>query len=143
MTVDDCNHPDYNFEDPAQPPSPANYQNSVVRLVASQDQTDYERNRKLTGISKPSILEGLLSTRSFPVPSFFTVDLVRYPTCLRTERDSNAISISARHPNSEIHISITHRLIDNPTTSGPYDKTTAQASRSTTLSFLSIFATYL
>src|SRR6188768_4132673 len=49
---------------------------------------------------------------------------VRYPTCLRTEIDSNTISISARHPNSEIRISITHRLVDNPTTSGPYDKTT-------------------
>ena len=76
QNADDCNHPDYNFEAPPQPPSPANYQNSVVRLVASQDQTDYERNRKLTGISKPSILEGLLSTRSFPVPSCFTVDLM-------------------------------------------------------------------
>jgi len=69
--------------------------------------------------------------------------IVRYPTCLRTEIDSNAVSLSARHPNLEIRISITHRLVDNPTTSGPYNKTTAQASRSTTLSFPSIFSPYL
>jgi len=49
---------------------------------------------------------------------------VRYPTCLRTEFDLNSISLSARHPDSEIRISITHRLADNPTTRQPVAPTT-------------------
>jgi len=51
---------------------------------------------------------------------------VRYPTCLRTEIDSNAISLGARHPNSDARIKITTQLVDNTASSSPYDKFTAQ-----------------
>jgi hypothetical protein len=45
-------------------------------VIASRNQTDYEHNRKLTGISKPSILSGLSPERALPVPSCFTLDLM-------------------------------------------------------------------
>jgi hypothetical protein len=45
-------------------------------VINSQDQTEYERSRKLTGISKPSILSGLNSQMLLPVPSCFTIDLM-------------------------------------------------------------------
>ena len=61
---------------------------------------------------------------------------VRYSTCLRTEFDSKANTISARHPNSDTRIKITHRFTDNLTISSPYD------SRSTGFPFLSIFFPY-
>jgi len=53
--------------------------------------------------------------------------------------DSNAITIGARHPNSEVRINITHRLVDNPTSSSPYKP---RPSRPTGFPFLSIFSPY-
>jgi hypothetical protein len=74
--TDDCNHPDYNFRSPPKILSPEMYKINLTKVVSSRDQTDYERNRKLTGISKPSILTGLNPRLMLPVPKCFTVDLM-------------------------------------------------------------------
>ena len=75
-TTEDSNHPDYNFSIPASPPSPETYTQNIALLVSSHDQHDYERNRKLTGLSKPSILSGLVDSMMLPIPKPFTVDLM-------------------------------------------------------------------
>jgi hypothetical protein len=56
--------------------SPDDYQWNLAKVVASTDQTDYEKNRKETGISKPSILSGLVHNLMFPIPQYFPLDLM-------------------------------------------------------------------
>lgn len=74
--VEDSNHPDYDFRANPTFPSPAEYQTNLNKVIKSRNQTDYELNRKLTGISKPSILSGLNPAQSLPIPSCFTLDLM-------------------------------------------------------------------
>ncbi|KAG6819020.1 hypothetical protein H0H93_016276 [Arthromyces matolae] len=74
-TVNDCNHPDINLRD-LQPQSVENYKEDIQTLMASADQTTYERNRKASGLSKPSILSGLSVEHSLPVPRCFPLDLM-------------------------------------------------------------------
>ncbi len=74
--VTDCKHPDYDFRRHPQGPSPEVYQAGLAKVIASRDQTDYERNRKTTGISKPSILSGLNPKLMLGIPKCFTVDLM-------------------------------------------------------------------
>jgi hypothetical protein len=72
-------HPDFDFRSNnvgASRETPETYQEKVTQLVGSRDQTNYEKNRKLTGLSKPSILCGLHSSLTLPVPLCFTVDLM-------------------------------------------------------------------
>jgi len=57
-----------------------------------------------------------------------------------TQTRTNAISLSAQHPNLETRIKITHEFADNPTNSGPYEP---RLSRSNALPFVSILFTYL
>jgi len=68
-----------------------------------------------------------------------TSGTVRYPTCLRTEFDSKANTISAQHPNSDTRIKIAHGFTDNLTISSPYEP---RPSRPTVHPFLSIFSPY-
>jgi hypothetical protein len=74
-TVQDCNHPDINIHN-LNTLSSADYQQSLTKVISSTDQTDYERNRKETGISKPSILSGLVNDLMFPLPRCFALDLM-------------------------------------------------------------------
>jgi hypothetical protein len=74
--VEDCKHPDYNFRTNPTGPSPEIYATNLAKVVASDDQGEYEHNRKSTGISKPSILGGLHPKLSLPIPKCFTVDLM-------------------------------------------------------------------
>ncbi|KAF8154160.1 hypothetical protein B0H34DRAFT_861033 [Crassisporium funariophilum] len=74
--VSDCNHPDFDFKNIPFASSPDKYQANLLTVVNSRDQTDYERNRKQTGISKPSILSGLKASLMLPIPRCFTVDLM-------------------------------------------------------------------
>jgi hypothetical protein len=74
--MENCNHPDYDFRRWPTEPSPTKYRDHLNKVVSSKDQPDYERNRKLTGISKPSILSGLDSSLMLSVPQCFTVDLM-------------------------------------------------------------------
>ena len=72
-------HPDFDFQSNnvgASWETPEKYQEKVAIIVASHDQTNYEKNRKLTGLSKPSILCGLRSSLMLPVSLCFTVDLM-------------------------------------------------------------------
>lgn len=78
--ADDCNHADYNFHSSPQHPSVETYQANISKVIASQHQTGYERNRKITGLSKPSIISGLDSTKCISVPYCFTVDLMHLLT---------------------------------------------------------------
>ncbi|PPQ81352.1 hypothetical protein CVT24_001144 [Panaeolus cyanescens] len=75
----DSSHPDFDFQDPnigMDRATPVTYANNIETIISSNDQHAYETNRKLTGLSKPSILSGLSSTLSLPVPLCFSVDLM-------------------------------------------------------------------
>ena len=74
-TVEDCNHPDVDLRTITRL-SPERYQEQLSIVVNSLDQNDYEKNRKETGISKPSILSGLHPDYIFPIPSCFTIDIM-------------------------------------------------------------------
>ena len=74
-TVEDCNHPDVDLRTLTRL-SPEQYQEQLSAVVDSLDQNDYKKNRKESGISKPSILSGLFSDYIFPIPSCFTIDIM-------------------------------------------------------------------
>ena len=74
-TIQDCNHPDVDIRNLSTLP-PAEYQRNLSKVVLSTDHNDFERNRKETGISKPSILSGLVDSLMFPLPHCFTLDLM-------------------------------------------------------------------
>ena len=75
-SVEDSNHPDYDFRCRPVDPSFETYQINLAKVVASEDQQTYEHNRKLTGISKPSIISGLHSDYTIPVGECFPLDLM-------------------------------------------------------------------
>jgi hypothetical protein len=74
-TVRDCDHADIDIRN-LHTLSPVNYQEDLSKVVASTDQRNYEKNRKETGISKPTILSGLVNNLMFPVPRCFPLDLM-------------------------------------------------------------------
>ena len=74
-TVQDCSHPDIYIHH-LSTLSPDVYQQNLSQVISSTDQNDYERNRKETGISKPSILTGLIAELMFPIPGCFALDLM-------------------------------------------------------------------
>ena len=76
----DCNHEDYNFRALPQNPSSETYQTNISKVVQSETQAEYERNRKSTGLSKPSIISGLDPMKCLSVPCCFTVDLMHLLT---------------------------------------------------------------
>jgi len=70
-------HPDFNFHDSAQLVDPhGDYDQNLIKLLASSNQAEYEQNRKLTGLSKPSIVSGLRKSLTLSVPKCFTVNLM-------------------------------------------------------------------
>ena len=72
-------HPDFDFWSNnvgTSRETPETYQERFAKLIASCDQTNYRKNWKLTGLSKPSILCGLHSSLTLPVPLCFKVDLM-------------------------------------------------------------------
>ena len=74
--VADCNHPDFDFRNFQFQLTPQEYQDNLALIINSTDQNDYEKNRKSTGISKPSILLGLHPSYMPSVPLCFTIDLM-------------------------------------------------------------------
>lgn len=72
----DCNHADFDFRKAAaiQRESVKTYQENIATIINSRDQNSYEKNRKLTGLSKPTIIQGLKYT--LPVPMCFSLDLM-------------------------------------------------------------------
>lgn len=75
-TAEDSNYPDYDFSSLPLLPSPETYKQNISLLVSSRDQQDYEHNRKLTGLSKPSILSGLVESMMLSLPKTSTLDLM-------------------------------------------------------------------
>lgn len=71
-----CNHADFDFHSFQFQLSPEEYQASLALVVNSTDQRDHEKNRKLTGISKPSILSGLHPSYMLPIPLCFTLNVM-------------------------------------------------------------------
>ena len=74
-SVHDCNHPDIDIRNLGALSCDI-YQRDLSKVITSTDQHDYERNRKETGISKPTILSGLVSDLMVPVPRCFPLDLM-------------------------------------------------------------------
>ena len=73
--VHDCNHPNIDICN-LTTLSCDQYQHDLSKVIASSNQHDYERNRKKTGISKPTILSRLVSNLMLPVPCCFPLDLM-------------------------------------------------------------------
>lgn len=73
--VRDCNHDDIDIRNLGTPLS-INYQEDLLKVTSSSDQRHYEKVRKETGISKPSILSGLLGDLMVPMPRCFPLDLM-------------------------------------------------------------------
>ena len=73
--VEDCNHPDVNIRN-LRALSSESYKLQLAKVSASIEQAEYERNCKETGISKPSILSGLVDSLMFPLPRCFALDLM-------------------------------------------------------------------
>ena len=70
-------HPDFDFRDATQLVDPhGDYDQNLAKLLSSTNQAEYEQNRKLTGLSKPSIISGLRKSLTLSVPKCFTVDLM-------------------------------------------------------------------
>ena len=74
-TVQDCNHRDIDIRN-LSIPSSVDYQRDLLKVVSSQDPRNYQINRKETGISKPTILSGLVNSLMVPVPRCFPLDLM-------------------------------------------------------------------
>jgi len=73
--VHDCNHQDIDIRNLATPSS-IDYQQDLLKVVSSPDQNHYEKIRKETRISKPTILSGLVNDLMVPVPRCFPLDLM-------------------------------------------------------------------
>jgi len=70
-----CDHPDVDIRNLTEP-SCAIYETELRKIIHATDQTDYEKKRKETRISKPSILSGLVKSLTLPVPLCFSIDLM-------------------------------------------------------------------
>ncbi|KAF9496980.1 hypothetical protein BDN71DRAFT_1388425 [Pleurotus eryngii] len=73
--VQDCNHEDVDIRNLVSSDVEV-YQQDIATLVASRDKREYERNRKMTGLSKPTIFSGLVSNLMVPVPRCWVLDLM-------------------------------------------------------------------
>ncbi len=74
-SVHDCNHHNINIRNLGTP-SLIDYQQDLLKVTSSPDQNHYEKNWKETGISKPTILSGLVNNLMVPVPHCFPLDLM-------------------------------------------------------------------
>lgn len=70
-----CDHPDIDIRNLSKP-SPEIYETQLAKVILATDQADYEKKRKETGISKPSILSGLVRKYMLSIPLCFSVDLM-------------------------------------------------------------------
>ena len=75
-SVQDCDQLDFNFWQFEHQLSPEIYNSNLLTIMNSLAQGDYEHNQKNTGISKASILSGLLSSHMLKISLCFTVNLM-------------------------------------------------------------------
>jgi hypothetical protein len=73
--VEGCDHPDKKIEHLPRLSS-AKYQELLSFVLASSNNTEYEFRRKITGISKPSIINGLVPERTLIIPGCFSHDIM-------------------------------------------------------------------
>lgn len=82
-TVPNCAHPDIDIRNTS-PISPEGYRRNLNKLKACATSTAYERTRKETGLSKPTILDGLHPEYMLAIPKVFGLDLMHL-LCLNLE----------------------------------------------------------
>ncbi|KAJ3508902.1 hypothetical protein NMY22_g16468 [Coprinellus aureogranulatus] len=70
-------HPDYDFQSIGRLTT-AQYEADLQKVRASTSVDEYTANRKATGISKPSIISGLVPRLTLSPPRCFTVDLMHH-----------------------------------------------------------------
>lgn len=73
--VPGCDHPDTDIRR-ISIASVEKYQEDIQDLLTSQSTAEYERKRKQTGLSKPTLLSGLDPNLMFPPPRCFVLDLM-------------------------------------------------------------------
>ncbi len=73
--VQGCNHPDIDLAT-LHSVDPALYQRNLQMVLSSQSPAEYAQRRKYTGISKPSIFQGLSSKHRLEIPGCFPTDLM-------------------------------------------------------------------
>jgi hypothetical protein len=78
-TVAECNHPDISVHH-IQQGSPTIYKSNLNYLLRSRNITEFKDRRKRTGISKPSLFNGLAARHRLPLPSGFPADLMHLLT---------------------------------------------------------------
>ena len=77
-----CDHPNIDIRNLSRP-SPEIYKAQLEKVVLATDQANYEKKQKETGISKPSIVSGLVKKYMLPIPLCFSVDLMHL-ICINT-----------------------------------------------------------
>ncbi|KAJ3990617.1 hypothetical protein F5050DRAFT_1582616, partial [Lentinula boryana] len=72
-----CTHPDIDIRSMATDTvTPEEYRAKVNLIIGSANQDEYIKNRLETGISKPSLLDGLRPDCMFPLPGCFSLDVM-------------------------------------------------------------------
>ena len=74
-TVAKCNHDDVNVRELGSP-NCSKYQQDLKTILASRNEAQYKKCRRLTGIVEPSICLGFQEKLMVPVPRCFTLDLM-------------------------------------------------------------------
>ncbi|KAJ2911786.1 hypothetical protein MD484_g8629, partial [Candolleomyces efflorescens] len=74
-TVLECSHPDVELKD-IKPATVEGYNSALALLEGSVNMAAYEQHRYKTGISKRSIISGLVPQYTLPPPKAFSVDLM-------------------------------------------------------------------
>ena len=78
-TMDGCDHNDVNVDDTKGPCEEA-YRTKLIDLSMSRGATDYNYQRKITGISRPSLISGLSPQLRLPITSTFAGGCMHMPT---------------------------------------------------------------
>jgi hypothetical protein len=73
--VEECSHPHVNPQQLKRQPT-IQYSTAVDRLERAPNQSQYEKIRKATGVTRPSIFEGLRAQNRFSIPGMFLVDIM-------------------------------------------------------------------
>ena len=74
-TIPGCDHPNVDIRNLFEPSCEV-YETKLSKIIQATNQNDYEKKQKETGISKPSILSGLVKSLTLPVLLCFSIDLM-------------------------------------------------------------------
>jgi hypothetical protein len=73
--VQGCDHPDVDVSQYLKP-SVAKYARNLAYLLSATSTTNYKDRRRDTGISRPSVISGLVPTCTLGIPGSFPLDLM-------------------------------------------------------------------